>query len=125
MVMGWGVDSKRVQVIYNALPSAPTSAAHTQADARVLLGLPADARLLLTGGRLHPWKGVDHIIAALAQIPDIHLIVAGDGPHRSLFEQQAVAYGLKNRVTFLGHITRGPAASVYVGCRLFCALFWL
>ncbi len=106
MVMGWGVKSERVQVIYNALPPPPMMNVETQADARALLGLPLDTQLLVTGGRLRAWKGVDHIIAALAQIPDIHLIVAGDGPFRSLFEQQAIVRNLNNRVTFLGHITR-------------------
>jgi glycosyltransferase involved in cell wall biosynthesis len=106
MVVGWGVDPVRVQVIYNALPPEPESQVTTQAEARALLELPPDAKLLLTGGRLHPWKGVGHVIAALAHVPDVRLIVAGAGPMRAVWEQQAVDFNLGDRVIFLGQIPR-------------------
>ncbi|MBK8022673.1 MAG: glycosyltransferase family 4 protein [Chloroflexi bacterium] len=105
MVAGWGVDPAKIQVIYNALPPEDrTAPQQPQAEARAALGLPADAPLLLTVGRLVAWKGVDHLIAALRRVPDARLLVAGDGP--MLESLQAQADDLGDRVTFLGRVSR-------------------
>ncbi|MCS7072040.1 MAG: glycosyltransferase family 4 protein, partial [Anaerolinea sp.] len=110
MVTGWGVPSERVQVIYNALPPAEHSPdrPETRADARAALGLPIDAPVVLTVGRILPWKGVDHLIAALARarVADLRLIVAGDGDQLPALRAQAGALGVANRVTFLGRVGR-------------------
>lgn len=57
-------------------------------------------------GRLVPGKGADHLIesiAALSQFDiDGHLLIAGDGPERSILEQLAAKEGVSNRVDFLG-----------------------
>lgn len=105
MVVGWGVDTDKVHVIYNALPPyAPTSAL-TQDEARAQSGL-AGGPLVLTVGRLLPWKGVDHLIAALQRVPEVRLLVAGDGPALPALQAQAAESGLADRVTFLGQVAR-------------------
>jgi glycosyltransferase involved in cell wall biosynthesis len=104
MVIGWGADPARVQVICNALPPAP-GISLTRAQARAQLGL-GDEPLLLTAARLYPWKGVQHLIEALRDVPDAHLLVAGDGPQGAALRQQAQAAGLGGRVTFLGQVAR-------------------
>ena len=103
MVVGWGVNPARVKVIYNALPPDTVTSDLSQAEARARLNL-SDAPLLLTAARLHPWKGVDHLIAVLAQAPQVRLIVAGDGPMRGALEQQAATLGVQERVQFLGQV---------------------
>lgn len=103
MVVGWGVDESKVQVIYNALPPAAIDVTLTQAEARVQLGLP-DAPTVLTAGRLLPWKGIDHLITALDRLPDLRLLVAGDGDIRPALEAQAAHLG--ERVRFLGTVSR-------------------
>lgn len=100
MVMGWGVDEAKIHVVYNALPSQPTVQA-TQAESRARLGWD-DRPTLLTVARLHPWKGIDHTLAALQTLPDVRLIIAGDGP--DLTRLKALAAPLADRVTFLGSI---------------------
>ena len=103
MVVGWGVDPGKVQVIYNALPPDTVAPQITQAEARAHLNLP-DAPTVLTVGRILPWKGVDHLIAALHTLPDIRLIVAGDGA--TLDQLKAQAADLGDRVVFLGRVSR-------------------
>src|SRR5690606_11567280 len=105
MVTGWGVDPARIHVIYNALPPAKNAAPLTQSAARAQLGL-GDQPLLLTAARLNPWKGVDPLIQALADVPDVHLLVAGDGPEASRLRERAAASGVAQRVTFLGNVPR-------------------
>lgn len=103
MVVGWGVEAAKVQVIYNALPPAALTLQITQEEARAQLGLP-DVPTLLTVGRLLPWKGVDHLIAALRRVPTIRLLVAGDGAILESLKAQAADLG--DRVVFLGNVRR-------------------
>lgn len=103
MVVGWGVDSAKVQVIYNALPPEAAEMQLSQAEARARLALP-DMPTVLTVGRLLPWKGVDHLIAALRRVPDVRLIVAGGGAILDALKAQAADLG--NRVVFLGNVPR-------------------
>ncbi len=104
MVAGWGVPPEKIHVIYNALPPALDTGLTSQAEARDLLGLDPDRPLLLTAARLNPWKGVDHLMAALDAVPDLQLLVAGDGP--DLPRLRALADGLGDRVRFLGRLPR-------------------
>lgn len=103
MVVGWGVDNSKVQVIYNALPPEAQGEVLTQAEARVRLHLQAEPTILAVG-RLLPWKGVDHLIAALRRVPDVRLIVAGDGAILEALKAQAADLG--ERVRFVGHVSR-------------------
>lgn len=104
MVMGWGVDEEKIQVIYNATHQTESSPL-TQHEARQQLGLEAGP-LLLTIARLTAWKGVDHLLSALAQIPTVKLVVAGDGPEAARLEALAKALHVTDRVIFLGRVAR-------------------
>ncbi|CAH0307312.1 glycosyltransferase [Roseomonas sp. CECT 9278] len=63
---------------------------------------PAGARRLLAMGRLHPNKGFDIALRALAQLPAAHLAIAGEGPERAALEALARELGVADRVAFLG-----------------------
>jgi glycosyltransferase involved in cell wall biosynthesis len=64
--------------------------------------VPEAAPLLLALGRLHPNKGFDVLLNALAQLPEAYLLLAGTGPEREALEKLAVHAGVKPRVRFLG-----------------------
>lgn len=70
------------------------------------LGLPSEATILLSIGRLHPQKGHRDLVCAAAGVyaerPDVRLLVAGDGPERERLEQLVRALGLEDVVRFLG-----------------------
>jgi glycosyltransferase involved in cell wall biosynthesis len=60
---------------------------------------------LLYLGSLHPWKGVDRLIAALPQVVDAHLVIAGGPPARiAELERSAVNFGVADRVSFCGSV---------------------
>jgi len=75
----------------------------SQEAARQLLAWD-DRPTILTAARLNPWKGVDHLIQAVAQLRDVRLLVAGDGPELPRLRQ--LAAGLGDRVQFLGYTPR-------------------
>jgi glycosyltransferase involved in cell wall biosynthesis len=72
-------------------------------------------------GRLVPIKDVDNLLRAVAlvqvQIPNLRLVVAGDGELRSPLETLAADLGLAERVTFLGW--QQDLATVYGAMDLF------
>ena len=102
MALGWGIDAGKVHVIYNALRQPPV-AAKPRAQIRADLGWD-DRPTLLTVARLHPWKGIDYLIAALKSMPEARLIVVGDGP--DLGRLQRLAQALGDRVRWMGHRPR-------------------
>ncbi|WP_339095958.1 glycosyltransferase family 4 protein [Deinococcus sp. VB142] len=63
---------------------------------------PAGRRRLLTVGRLAREKRFDLVLDALAQLPDAHLVVLGEGPERAHLEDHARSLGVHERVTFVG-----------------------
>jgi glycosyltransferase involved in cell wall biosynthesis len=58
--------------------------------------------LALALGRLHPNKGFDLLLEALAATRDITLWIAGEGPLRASLERLATRLGIIGRVRFLG-----------------------
>lgn len=105
LVVSWGIEPAMIRVIHNALsPPAPSS--QTRADIRAELAWP-DQPTLITVARLQPWKGIDHLIAAVSDLPDLRLIVVGDGPDRGRL--QALAQPLGDRVSFTGLLAANDA----------------
>jgi len=78
----------------------------TSNDARQLLGVPPDAFVFGTVGRLAPTKGQRHLIEAFAKVKDrianAHLVLVGTGPLENTLKHQAQELGVFNSVTFAG-----------------------
>ena len=72
-----------------------------------------DGFTLLSAGHLVPVKGHDLIIAALPLLPDVTLLIAGDGSERAALEQQAHDLNISHRVRFLGNLAQPELARTY------------
>ncbi len=101
-----GVGADKVATIYNAVRfvARPTPAATVAA--RAALGLPADAVVLGTLGRLTEQKGQGILLEAAANLarecPSVVLFLAGAGPLGADLEAEAARLGIADRVRFLG-----------------------
>jgi glycosyltransferase involved in cell wall biosynthesis len=77
------------------------------AEVRAGFGWPGDAPLLLFAGRLAAQKGVDDLIAAIDLVqyglPELRVLIVGDGPLRTQLEATAHAFRLDGMVRFTGH----------------------
>ncbi|MGH7083962.1 MAG: glycosyltransferase [Acetobacteraceae bacterium] len=71
--------------------------------------LPSRRPLLLALGRLHPDKGFDVLIEALARLPAATLLIAGVGPEEASLRKLAAALGVGERVHFLGWRNDAPS----------------
>ncbi len=71
------------------------------------LGLE-DKKVIVSVGRLVHRKGQDFLIDALAiieqNIPNVHLLLVGEGPYRSELEKRANSLGVRERITFIGRV---------------------
>ncbi|MFP5393770.1 MAG: glycosyltransferase, partial [Gammaproteobacteria bacterium] len=68
---------------------------------------------LLAVGHLVPVKAQELIVAALAQLPDVELFIAGNGPNRQMLEQLAHTTGVAERVRFLGALPQTELRQYY------------
>jgi glycosyltransferase involved in cell wall biosynthesis len=64
--------------------------------------VPAPTPLVGIVGRLAPIKDVSTMLAAMQDLPGVHLAVLGDGELRPALEEEARTLGLAERVHFTG-----------------------
>jgi len=70
-------------------------------------------RIALFVGRLVYYKGVDVLLHALARVPDLRLILVGDGPTRESLVSLSRGLGLSGRATFLGRVSHEEKVACY------------
>lgn len=92
---GW--PAKRAHHLPNFVDATPQPAVP-----RATLRTPDDAPLIVALGRLHENKAFDVLLRALANLPDAHAWIAGEGPLRGELEGLAARLGVAPRVRFLG-----------------------
>jgi len=113
-----GVPPGRLHAVPNAWPAddAPPLA---RAEARDELGVPSCGFHVGCVGRLTEEKGVDVLLAAVAQLGDLPLVVSvvGDGRRRRQLEREAGRLGVSDRVRWVG--TRTEAARLFAAFDVF------
>jgi rhamnosyl/mannosyltransferase len=80
---------------------------------------PAGPLTLLFVGLLRHYKGVDVVLQALTEVPEVRLRLAGEGPLRQEWEAQARALGLSGRVEFLGRVPDADLPDLYRSAHAF------
>lgn len=112
IVTDWGVEASRLHVIYNAFEPVVGN----DSPAEIPLATP---HRLITVCRLTAWKGVDGLIETIAPLPDIGLVVVGDGPERDNLKALARRLGVQQRVHFAGEVPREKVPAYMRACDLF------
>lgn len=72
-----------------------------------------DGFVLASVGNLIPLKGHDIAIRAIAPLPDVRLLIAGQGPERKRLEQLAASTGVGDRVRLVGQLAQPDLRSLY------------
>jgi glycosyltransferase involved in cell wall biosynthesis len=90
-----GIDTRRLQCEPNP-------------DLRAHLSRNGTRPVVLTMARLVEEKGIAFLLEATRSLPDVQVVIAGDGPQRDALERQARALGVGGRVVFLGRRSDVP-----------------
>lgn len=112
----FGFPAHKISVVHNGIPLAPFAQPPDLALRAALVGA-TERPIVLTVARLHEQKGIEYLLQAAHTVPDALFAIAGDGPHRAVFEAQAQTLGVTERVRFLGH--RDDVAALLRSCDLF------
>jgi len=102
-----GIPLSKTQVIYNGIDQ-DSAGDFDRATLLAELGLPGQASVVGTVGRLDTIKNFPMMIRAFARLanahPDLHLVIIGDGPERANLEALVRSCGLDDRIRLTGFI---------------------
>jgi teichuronic acid biosynthesis glycosyltransferase TuaC len=105
-----GIEPQRVDVLRNGV-DLQLFQPIARAERRAELGL--SGRTLLSVGFLIPRKGHDLVIAALPMLPDVELLIAGEGPEEASLKALAARLNVHQRVRFLGALPQARLRDYY------------
>jgi glycosyltransferase involved in cell wall biosynthesis len=107
IVRTWGVPAKRIRVIYSqpdlSIPS------YTKSQARKKLGIHEDEELVVSAGRLVPWKGFEGLVDAIVSLQTVRparLVILGDGPGKEDLAAHIVETDARRFVSLKGQVTQ-------------------
>lgn len=100
-ILNAGVTPAKVQVIHNAIALGDVPGPDASLPGRASLGIPREALLVGTAGRLSPEKNHLGFVRAAAKVreslPEAHFVVWGEGALRAELESEAARLGLSGR----------------------------
>ena len=120
----WLVQVERLPATKMSTIHYALDAEHFRGDQRISPVLAALSRPLIgTVARLLHQKGVHILLDAFAtclrHMPQASLVVLGDGPERAALEAQVCAYGMTQRVHFLGYMATPDVSAIMRGIDIF------
>ncbi len=118
------IDRRRIRFVPNGVDTALFRPTPDNGHIRRELGIPPDAAIIGSVGRLEPVKGYDVMIAALAELHSSWtngtkpvLVVGGDGSERARLMSLIAAHALEDHVHLLGW--RDDVADLHAAFTLF------
>ncbi|MCK4918273.1 MAG: glycosyltransferase family 4 protein [Candidatus Pacebacteria bacterium] len=99
VIENWGISSEKIETIYNGI----------ELSKNLGVAPPSDEKVLLSVGRLVPWKGFGVLIELmpeiLKEIPNIKLKIVGGGPQKEELEKLIEDLDLKDNVVLIGALS--------------------
>jgi L-malate glycosyltransferase len=119
LIKDHGQDPSRITVIPNGVDPARYSSPESnlslwssrRASVRNRLGIPADASVVGSVGRLEYQKNYSLLLDAVARVQstrDVYLVIAGEGTERPLLQDLAKGLHMSDRVRLPGHVDNVP-----------------
>lgn len=105
-----GIGPERIRVLRNGV-DLETFTPVDPLRAKAALGVSGP--VLASVGSLIARKGHDLVVRALAQLPGVTLLIAGQGPEEGALGRLAAATGVADRVRFLGNIPHERLRHIY------------
>jgi glycosyltransferase involved in cell wall biosynthesis len=109
IAVGWGIPAERISVLPNPAPTVPVL--RSREALRAAHGMTGIT--LAFAGRLTAQKDLRLALDVIAAVPDVSLVLLGDGPERAALESYAAQRGLGDRVRFLGGGSRDDVLGLF------------
>jgi teichuronic acid biosynthesis glycosyltransferase TuaC len=110
-LISMGVCEKKIDTLRNGVDLETFSPAKDRNEIRRRLGFRRFT--LLSVGHLIERKGHDRVIRALAELPDVDLVIIGDGELREELRALADELGVSDRVTWAGLLSHAELVEYY------------
>jgi glycosyltransferase involved in cell wall biosynthesis len=122
-IISLGIPEARIFVTPFAVDNSWWSLRAAEVDRRAVRqrwNVPEDAIVALFCAKLQPWKRPQDALRAFAKanVKGTFLVFAGEGPLRSMLQDQAKALGIADRVRFLGFVNQTGLPAVYRSANL-------
>ncbi|MCZ2120699.1 MAG: glycosyltransferase [Anaerolineales bacterium] len=114
---------KPIHIIPNGINLSQFKTAKKAGVLRSRLGVPPEAPILLSVGRMDPEKRLEFLIDAFVlladKLPNAQLVFAGDGGARKDLEEKAAGLKVKDRIHFLGMVQREELPDIFHDATVF------
>ena len=108
IVSGWLKHPRSIEVVYNGIETVGSSN-----------GVARQPNLIVSAGRLVPWKGFQDLIEVVGNHPEWKLDILGDGPQRKLLEERIEKHDAKSRVTLHGNVPHAEVQRAFARASVF------
>lgn len=119
IVKGWGIDESKIKTINNGVDFKPVEL--SREEARTKIGIHGN--ILLSVGRLMPWKGFRMLIKIMPRLLEINqffrLAIVGDGPEKKILEVMVKNLGLEKKVFIIGKKSKEELAVYLAAADIF------
>jgi glycosyltransferase involved in cell wall biosynthesis len=115
-----------IEVIPTGIPLPKSSEIDGETRARIRRqhGWSDHGPILLFAGRLAHEKNIEWLFDVLSvllpEVPEIVLVLIGDGPDREHLEQKAAEMGIRDSVQFIGAVSKDQMNGFYAAADVFC-----
>jgi len=117
----------KVDVLYNNIPSIPDIKPEDVSQTKVQLGIPQEAKVLVTAGVINNGKNIEILIKCISQIRinSLFLLIIGEGSTKTDFRYQnylkelTTKLGLNKKVIFTGWLKKEKLWKIFRASDLF------
>lgn len=122
-LLAMGVPDSRIAIVHPGVDCARFTPAPPVTALQARLGLPGDARIVLSVGRLQRRKGFAAVLAAVPDLLaagfDVHYVLVGSGEQAAGLRAQATALGVDARFHLLDDVDQAALPDCYRSCEVF------
>jgi len=119
IVVGWGVSENKVKVVYNSFKPGRTNVIKENAKQRLNLS----GEVILSVGRLTPWKGFDLLIDLMPVLLMVNnqfkLVIVGSGPEEKKLKFKIQELKLEDKVILAGSVFMEKMSNYYQAADIF------
>lgn len=115
LISQWNLEPSQVSVVTNGADIDLFLHVNEESDIRSRFSI-GEGQVAIFTGSFQPWHGADLILEAfrqcIAALPELKLVLVGDGPFKAKLEDQVKAFNLDEKVIFTGRVNHADVAQL-------------